>query len=81
MPKELQNKIINYIRTHNLDINEVTTIDVMPEYFLDNSDEPDNYINDLGTSIELTLTNSQDKVLAHGTSDDIINYLKKQVEN
>ena len=81
MPKELQNKIINYIRTHNLDINEVTTIDVMPEYFLDNPDEPDNYINDLVTSIELTLTNSQDKVLAHGTSDDIINYLKKQVEN
>ena len=35
MPKELQNKIINYIRTHNLDINEVTTIDVIPEYFLD----------------------------------------------
>ena len=81
MPTELQNKIINYIRTHNLDINEVTTIDVMPEYFLDNPDEPDNYISDLGTSIELTLTNSQNKVLAHGTSDDIINYLKKQVED
>lgn len=81
MPKELQNKIINYIHTHNLDINEVTTIDVIPEYFLENPDEPDNYINDLGTSIELTLTNSQDKVLAHGTSDDIINYLKKQVED
>ena len=81
MTKELQNKIINYIHTHNLDINEVTTIDVIPEYFLDNPDEPDYYINDLGTSIELTLTNSQDKVLAHGTSDDIINYLKKQVKN
>ena len=81
MTKELQNKIINYIHTHNLDINEVTTIDVIPEYFLDNPDEPDNFVNDLWTIIELTLTNSQDKVLAHGTSDYIINYLKKQVEN
>lgn len=72
-------KRLNYINHHNLNITEHTVINVDPAQLLDDPTDPTLYIDDLTTNIYLVLSSSDGQQLATGDFDDLISYIDAHI--
>lgn len=72
-------KLLNYINSHNLHVEEHTIINVDPTQLLEDPADPESYVDDSTTNIYLVLSSSDGKQLATGDFDDLISYIDAQI--
>lgn len=76
----MNEKILNYYRSHQLTIVEVTTDYVNPTNLLADPTQPDNYVENI-PEVTLKLFDADGNLLAEGDSNDIIIALQDLVKN
>lgn len=72
-------KLLNYINSHNLHIEEHTIIDVDQEQLLEDPADPESYVDDSTTNIYLSLSTCDGKQLVIGDSEDLMAYIDAQI--
>lgn len=72
--------ISDYLAANNESLQEITRVYVDPEELIENSDDPEAYVEDSMTDITLAIIDNDDGHIIHeGDADEIIKYLKEKV--
>ncbi|WP_323074644.1 hypothetical protein [Limosilactobacillus reuteri] len=72
-------KRLNYINSHNLNIEEHTIINVDQEQLLEDPADPESYVDDSTINIYLSLSTCDGKQLVIGDSEDLMAYIDAQI--
>lgn len=72
--------ISDYLANNNESLQEITRVYVDPEELIENSDDPEDYVDDSVPDITLAVIDNNDgHIIYEGDADEIIKYLKNKV--